>query len=255
MSIGVEIKKTGVEHAAGFDVAHGRQQRFFEAWVVAFEIGEDVPKAPANGAGFLRTAAGNDRSAQTCCVVTGEVLGDIDERSNKAELVFAGPSDGRKCADATGEHGVAEKRFAEIVGGVTECDDVGAELAGEVVDGSATEATANVTAMAGLTGEKVERRAIFDIGPINPAIAEEGTHGLNRREKFTLFDGEGADRKVNRCALLKKQQGFQQSNGIFTAGEADCHTIAFADHTKAADGFAYFAEDGLFEVHILSLPV
>lgn len=63
-------------------------------------------------------------------------------------------SRGRKRAEAPREHGVAQKRFAEIVGGVTESDDIRAQSAGDVVYGAAAESAAEIASVIRLFFEK-----------------------------------------------------------------------------------------------------
>ncbi len=70
---------------------------------------------------------------------------------------FCAIGDRRQRAQAAGEHGVAQERLAEIVGGVAEGDHVGAQFAADLVDGAAAEAAAQVAAVVGLVVEQAER--------------------------------------------------------------------------------------------------
>src|SRR6476469_4922023 len=99
--------------------------------------------------------------------------------------------------EAPGEHGVTQERFAEIVGRVAESDDICSEPAGDAVHGAAAEAAAEIASMIGLFFEKPERGIIFDVSPLDAALREIVAEGMNGSEKFTLFHGEGANRKID----------------------------------------------------------
>ena len=72
---------------------------------------------------------------------------------------------------------------------------------------------------------------------------------LDGPQKLPLLHGERADRKLDRRALLQQQQSFEQRRGILAAGERHRHAIAIADHLKAMDSLADFAQKCFFEIH------
>ena len=107
-----------------------------------------------------------------------QVFRDVDQRADQAEFVLARPGDRRERADAPGKHGVAEKRFAKIVGGVAERDDVRAQISRHFIDRAPAKPAADIATVAGLFRQKVQGRVVLDIGPIETAAAQEAAHRL-----------------------------------------------------------------------------
>ena len=88
------------------------------------------------------------------------------------------------------------------------------------------------------------------IGPIHAAGLQIFAKRLNRAQKFSLLDGERADREVDGGALLQQKQRFEHGDRIFSAGKGDGHAIAIADHLEARDGLAHLAQQSFFEFQI-----
>ena len=59
-----QIQIARIEQTARLQVAHGREQRFFQMRIVLFDFTEEAPDGFAHGAGPQRTAARNDRRAE-----------------------------------------------------------------------------------------------------------------------------------------------------------------------------------------------
>ncbi len=210
--------------------------------IFGFEAGEEIAKSAADGARTLRTAAGNDRNAEVGCVVAGDVLGDEDEGTDQAEIAITRVGDGRKRAQLAGEHGVAEQGFAEIVGGVAEGDDVGSEVLGDFIDRAAALARAEIAAVVGLFLEEIEGGVVAEVGPRDASLLEICAERFDGPEKFSLFDGEGADGEIDGRALLQEQESLEQSGGVLAAGEGDGDSIAITDHFEFGDSFPDLAE-------------
>ena len=113
---------------------------------------------------------------------------------------------GGQRAQLAGEHGVAQQRFAEIVGGVSEGDHVGAQIVGNLIHRAAAVAAAQIAAMVGLVFEQAQRRRIAKIGPGHAALLQIFADGFDGPQKLALLHGERADRKIDRRALLQQQQ-------------------------------------------------
>jgi hypothetical protein len=90
---------------------------------------------------------------------------------------------------------------------------------------------------------QIERGRVLNVGPIDAPVAEKGPNRSDRGEEFTLFDREGANRKIDGRALLQEQQGFEQSERVFAAGYADCNAVAFPDHAESADCLPDFTQN------------
>ena len=178
MAVGVEI--AGIQQAGVVDVAHGGEDVFAEVGVVLFPLGNGFAEAAADGAGAQGTAAGHDRNAFGFDVSAGDFLRDVDKRADEAEIALAGPGDGRQRAEAAGEEDVAEEGFAEIVGGVAEGDDVGVKAAGDLVDGAAAEAAAEVATVIGLLFEEAEGGVVGVAGPCDAETLDIFADGLRR---------------------------------------------------------------------------
>lgn len=244
----IEVEVAGVEEARGLEVTHGGQHCFLDVGIFFFEFGEEIAQPAAHGSGALRASTGDDGSAEGGGVGAGDLLGDEDQRADEAELLVAGVGDGGQRAEASGEQGVAEEGFAEVVGGVAEGDDVGSEAADDLIDGAAAVAAAEVAAVIGLFVEEAEGGGVAEAGPGDSFFAQVFADGLDGAQEFTLLDGEGADGEVDGGAFLEQDEGFEQREGIFAAGEGDGHAIAVADHLEAVDRLADLAQKCFFEV-------
>src|SRR3974390_557837 len=161
----VEVEVTGVEEAPGLDVAHGGEQAFAQARVLLLEAAEHSADRFADSTGALGAAARDNRRAERCREPGGDLFGDIDQGPDEAEFAVARPGDRRQRTDATREQSVPQKRFAEVVGRVTERDDVGAESADHFVDGAPAVAAAKVAAVVGLLAQKAVRRLVVVVSP------------------------------------------------------------------------------------------
>lgn len=51
---------------------------------------------------------------------------------------------------------------------------------------------------------------------------------------------------------METEQGFQQRERMFAAGEAEGDAITRANHAETLDGFAGFAQNGFFDVHYVN---
>src|SRR5258707_14680609 len=183
-------------------VTHGRQQAFFQVRVLYFKLREDVANRPADGAGFLGTAARDNRCAQPGGILPGYVLRHIDQRTNEPEFLFLRIGYGWKSTDAAGEHRIAEERLAEIVRGMAQGDDIGAQTAADLVNRASTEAAAHIAAVARLLIDQSQARTIGDVRPIHPALLQVIAKGRYRTQELALFHSEGAHAKRNGSALL-----------------------------------------------------
>jgi hypothetical protein len=70
----------------------------------------------------------------------------------------------------------------------------------------------------GLFFEQPEGGPIVKIGPVNAATLEVVTQGFDGTQELALFHGECAHGKVDRGALRKQEQRFEQGQGVLTAG-------------------------------------
>ena len=102
--------------------------------------------------------------------------------------------------------------------------------------------------MIGNLVDEAEGRAIRLVSPIDAAAFQVFAKRRNGAQKFPLLDGEGANGEVNRGAFLQQEECFEQSDGVFSAGQAYGNAVAFANHLKARDGLAYFVEQCFFEI-------
>ena len=130
---------------------------------------------------------------------------------------------------------------------MAEGDDVGAEPGDHLVHGAAAVPAAQVAAVIGLFLEKSVAGGVVKVRPVDPPPAEPFAERLNRAQKLTLLDGERAHGEFDRRALFEQQQRIEQRHRILAPGKPNGHTIAFADHVEAANGFPDFVEQGLFE--------
>src|ERR1035438_7834616 len=105
--------------------------------MLPLEFHEHVAENAPHGAGALRTSAGDYGNAEVGGIGAGDVFGDEDQGADEAVFAAARTGDGGHGAQAAGEHGVAQEGFAKIVGGVSEGDDVGAQIMGDFIDGAA----------------------------------------------------------------------------------------------------------------------
>lgn len=244
------LEEAGIEEAAGFDVAEGIEEGGLEVGVLLLEFVEDGAERAADGSGFQGAAARDDGRGGGTGPGAGEVFGDVEEGADEAELTAAGPDDGRQGGEASGEHGVAEEGLAEVVGGVAEGDDVGAEFAGERVDGAAAEAAAKVAAVTGLLREQAEGGVVGAESPLDAVIEHPLAEGLDGGEELALIDGEGTKGEADGGAFLQEGEGGEEGEGVLAAGEGDGDMVALTDHLKARDGLADAAQDGFFEVQV-----
>jgi len=242
VSIVLRIVITGIEKTAGLDIRHRFQDVFAEVGRLLFPFGDGFTDAASHGAGAERTAAGNDGHAFGFDEGFRQFFVDVDQGPDDAEIALAGDGDGRQRADAAGIEDVTEELFAEIVGRVAEGNDIGAEAAGELVDGAAAEAAAEVAAVIGLVFEEFQGRVVGVIGPIDAEGFDVFADGGDGGEEFALLDGEGADGEIDGGAFLEQEEDFEHGDGILAAGDSDGEAVAMADHVEAMDGFADFAE-------------
>src|SRR4051812_14181267 len=96
-------------------------------------------------------------------------------------------------ANASGKERIAQERFAEIVRGVAERNDIRSEVTRNFVNGAAAVATAEIAAMPGLILQQPQRRTVLEVSPRDPAFLQIGTHRFDGAQKLTLFDGESTD--------------------------------------------------------------
>src|SRR5207244_6427139 len=74
---------------------------------------------------------------------------------------------------------------------------------------------------------------------------------LDRAQKLSLLDGEGADGKCDRRALGKQQQRLEQREGALAPRKRHCHAVAVANHLEAMDRLADLAQQCSFKLHKL----
>ena len=165
------------------------------------------------------------------------------------KLPVAGMSNGRQRAQLAGEQCVAEEGFTEIVGGVAESDDVRLQPVGDFVNGAPAVAAAKVAAVLRILLEQVERRDVVIAGPGDPLLAQEFAQRLDRPQELALFDGEGAQRELDRRALAQHEESFQQRERVFSTGKGHGNTIAVANHLETADRLPHFANERFSQVH------
>ncbi len=136
--------------------------------MLSFEFAEEIAQRPPHGSGFLRAAARDHRRAERGGEGCGDVFGDVDERPDQPEVLFARVGDRRKSAQAAREHCISQQ-ITPIVGRVTERDDIRAEAAGDLVNGAPAVAATEIASVIGLLFEQPERRAVVMVGPIDAA--------------------------------------------------------------------------------------
>ncbi len=200
------LEEPGIEKAAGFDVSKGIEQSGLQVRVLLLKFVEDGAEGAADGSGFQGAAARDDGSARGLRPCPGKVFRDVKKRADEAELAAAGPDDRGQGGEASGEHGVAQEGLAEIVGGVTEGDDVGAEFAGKRIDGAAAEAAAEVAAVIGLIGEQAEGGVVGSERPRDAVLEHPLAEGLDGGEELALIDGEGGQGEADGGALLEEEK-------------------------------------------------
>src|SRR5579872_3815413 len=185
--------------------------------IIPLDVRKKGPDRFAHGSGSLGTAAGNYWRTERFGKLCRQVLGDIDQRAYQPEIPGARPRNGRQRTDAARKHGIAEKRLAEIVGGVPESDHVRAKGAGNFVDGAPAITAAKVATMVRLLFEETDGGPVVEIGPVDASILEVLSQRFDGAQELALFDGEGAHRKVHRSSLLEQKQGLEQSKRVFPA--------------------------------------
>src|SRR5579872_682052 len=161
--------------------------------IVLFESGEKVTQTAPHGSCPLGAAARNHGSAQRFGKAAGNVLGYVNQRTDQPEIFIARMGYGRQGANAPGKQRVAQERLAEIVGGVSEGDDIGFQIPRDLINGAPPVAATQITAMAGLFLEQPERRLVVKIRPIDSALLQIVPQRLDRPEKLALLHGERAD--------------------------------------------------------------
>lgn len=222
-----------------------------------FPVGKGLADAAANGAGSQRTATGHHGNAFAFAVGGSEFLIYVNEGADEAEVLLARVSNGGEGTEAARVHDVAKEGFAEVIGGMTEGDDVGTKLFADLIDRTAAETAAKVAAMVRLFFEQAERGVVCEVLPRHSEALDVFADGLNGAQEFALFHCESAEGKVDWGAFLQEQEGFEEGNGILAPGDCDRDGIAGADHIEAMDGFADFPQQCFFEIHCYqsSVPV
>lgn len=130
-----------------------------------------------------------------------------------------------------------------------ERDDVSSQLPCHLVDCAPPEPAADVASVVRLFGQQTKRRCIFDIRPIHAPAAQERSDRMNRSQKLPLLNREGADGKIDGCALLQQQQRFEKRQRIFAARNPDSYPIALPDHPESANRVAGLPQNSFFQIH------
>lgn len=242
---GIEIPY--VEKARRLDIAHRGEETLLEAGMVFFKIRKEIAKTAPDGACFLRASTRYNRCSETLREFRSDVLSDEDERTNQTELFFARIGHWRQCAQTARKQGVAKERFAEVVRGVTECNDVRSQAASDFVDGATAKTAAKITAMIRLLFQQSHRRRIFKIVPVDSSFAQPNTQRLDGPQKFALLHSECAYGELNGSFLLQKQKSLQHCERIFAARERDGNAVAILQHVEASNRFADFSQQSLFD--------
>src|SRR5487761_2600052 len=114
---------------------------------------------------------------------------------------------------------------------------------------SSAVAAAQIAAVIRLFLKQAERRIVAMIRPVDAARAQILRHGLEWREEFSLLNGERANGKLHRRALLQQQKRVEHGERILAARQRHSHAIAFANHLEFRDGLADLAKQCFFQVH------
>jgi hypothetical protein len=103
--------------------------------------------------------------------------------------------------------------------------------------------------MVGFVLDEADGRLIDIIFPLDSALTDIVSDGLDRAYELPLFDGERAHGKIHRGTLRQQYQDIQKSDRILAAGNGYRDAITAANHLESMNGFAGLAEQRLFEVH------
>ena len=177
------------------------------------------------------------------------LLGHVDQRTNEPVFPLPRVSDGGKRAQPPGEHRIAQQRFAEVIGGMAEGNDIRFQSPRNLIYRAPSKPAAQIAPMLRLLVDQTDGRIIAVAGPLDTAAGKILSDGLDGPQELPLFHGESANREIDWSPLGQQHQRFNQRHRIFAARHRYGHAIAIADHAEAMDRFAHFPQQGLFKFH------
>ena len=131
-----------------------------------------------------------------------DVFGNKHQRPNQPEILIAGNRDRRQRAQLAGEHGIAQQRFAKIVGSMAESDDIDARSCAISYTARLRKRLHKSQPWSGWSSSSCSEARPENKSRPRRAF-EIFADGLDGPQKLALLHGECADRKFDGRALLQ----------------------------------------------------